>query len=98
MQARTIIDRIEIEPQTGIIGVRMRKQVVDDAGNVLVNDYHRTSIEPGANPAEHMAAVNTHLETMGFPPVPAEDADVMNKAIKPLAAIRTERAKRQKNR
>ena len=75
MQTRTIVDRIEIEPQTGNVAVRMLKQIVDDSGRVLASEYHRTSIAPHADPAGQMAAVNAHLDTMGYPPVPDESVE-----------------------
>lgn len=92
MQKRTIIDQIEIQPQTGIIGVRMRKQVIDDDGTVLVSDYHRTVIEAGTDPAAQMAAVNVHLGMMGWPAVKSEDRAVLDQAIAPLEAMRATKA------
>ena len=45
MQARTIIDRIKIEPQTGNVGVRMRKQLVADNDKMMSSEYHWTMID-----------------------------------------------------
>jgi hypothetical protein len=93
MQTRTIIDRIEIEPQTGNVGVRMRKQVITDDGTLIANDYHRTVIDAGADPAAQMAAVNAHLATMGFPAAKSEDVAVLNAAVTPLASHRAAKAR-----
>ena len=73
MQTRTILDRIEIEPQTGTIAVRMLKQIADESGKVLGSEYHRTSIGPDTDPVVQMAAVNAHLATMGYPALSEED-------------------------
>ena len=67
MHTRTILDRIEIEPQTGNITLRLLKQVANDDGTVLASDYHRTSIAPDADADVHLAAVNAHLIKMGYP-------------------------------
>jgi len=88
MQTRTIIDRIEIEPQTGNVGVRMLKQIIDDQGLVLSSQYHRTVIDAGTDPAAQMAAVNVHLGTMGYPAVKVEDRAVLDAAIAPLGSLR----------
>lgn len=89
MQKRTIIDRIEIELQTGNVGVRMLKQIIEDDGvTVLSSDYHRTMIDASGDPAATMSAVNAHLAMMGYPSVKAEDHAVLNSAIGPLASVR----------
>jgi hypothetical protein len=64
---RTIIDVIEIT-RIGHIQIRFRKELVED-GKVLSSDYHRTSIEIGGSIDQQMAAVNTHLQAMGWPAV-----------------------------
>lgn len=73
MHTQTILDRIEIEPQTGNIAIRMLKQIADEHGTVLASAYHRTSIAANADPATQMAAVNEHLVTMGYPALSESD-------------------------
>src|SRR5262245_25682331 len=73
MHARTILDRIEIEPQTGNVSVRMMKQVANDDGTVLASDYHRTSIAADADLDAHMSTVNGHLVKMGYPALSEAD-------------------------
>lgn len=93
MQKRTIIDRIEIEPQTGNVGVRMLKQIVDDDGStILASDYHRAMIDASGDPVSAMTAVNAHLAMMGFPSVKAEDHAALNAAIAPLSSLRSAKA------
>jgi hypothetical protein len=91
MQTRTIIDKIEIEPQTGNVGVRMKKQIVE-GDMVLAEQYHRTTIDSGADPAAQVALVNAHLATMGYPPIRNEDVAVLHSALAPLAALRAAKA------
>jgi hypothetical protein len=74
MHTRTILDRIEIEPQTGNVAVRILKQIADQSGQVLASPIHRTSLAPKTHLATHMAAVNAHLAAMGYPAL--SDADV----------------------
>ena len=92
MQARTVIDRIEIEPQTGNVGVRMLKQIVADDGSVLSSQYHRTMIGAATDPAQQMAAVNVHLGTLGFPAVKNEDLVVLDTVLAPLESYRATKA------
>jgi len=97
MQKRTIIDRIEIEPQTGNIAVRMRKQVVDDDGAVLASEYHRAMIEAElADPAALLALVDGHLATLGFPAVKAEDRAVLDTALATFDSLRAEKAQEKR--
>ncbi len=93
MEKRTIIDRIEIDPQTGIVGVRMLKQIIDDDGKtVLASEYHRTTITASADPAAQIAAVNTDLSRKGFATAKVEDVAVLNSALAPLASLRSTKA------
>jgi len=99
MQLRTIIDRIEIEPQTGNVGIRIRKQMIDETkvdpitgdNIVLASEYHRTMISPEMIPAIQINAVNTHLAKMGFPAIKTEDNTLLDSLISDsvLTALRT---------
>jgi hypothetical protein len=72
---RTIVDQIEIT-RTGHIGIRFRKEVVED-GRALSSDFHRTGIEIGGDIDAQMSAVNADLQSKGWPAVdPAEYAEV----------------------
>ena len=64
-----IIDQIEVT-KNGTIQIRMHKLSSD--GDMLGN--HRTSIEPGGDIDAQIAAVNAHMGSEGFAPIP--DADV----------------------
>lgn len=91
MQTRTIIDRIEIEPQTGTTFVRMLKQIVD-GDRVLSSEYHRTTFPPDGDVAAQAAVVNAHLATMGFPSVSLEDEAILRKTISLLTTHRAPKA------
>ena len=64
-----IIDQIEVT-KNGTIQIRMHKLSSD--GDMLGN--HRTSIAPGGDIDAQIAAVNAHMGSEGFAPIP--DADV----------------------
>ena len=64
-----IIDQIEVT-KNGTIQIRMHKLSSD--GDMLGN--HRTAIEPGGDIDVQIAAVNAHMGSEGFAPIP--DADV----------------------
>jgi len=90
MLARTIIDRIEIEPQTGNVGVGMKKQVLaDDGVTVLSEQFHRTMLAPGTDAADQMSRVNVHLGMMGFPAVKTEDRAVLDTALGAIETLRS---------
>ncbi len=72
IEQRTIIDQIEIT-HGGVIQIRFAKQIVD-GDTVLASEWHRSSIEPGGDPAAQMAAVNSHLTQMGRLPVSDKDS------------------------
>lgn len=92
MQKTTIMDRIEIEPQTGHVGVRFRKEVVDDNGKVLASEYHRVMIDPDADPEALMTAGNDHLGAMGYPAAKDGDMAVLSTVVTPLASHRAAKA------
>ncbi|MCW5697244.1 MAG: hypothetical protein KIS96_11010 [Bauldia sp.] len=67
----THLDAIQFEG-TGTLLIRLRKRTSLD-GEVLKEDWHRTSIPPGESVEMQMAAVNDHLHSMGFDQLPAEE-------------------------
>jgi hypothetical protein len=74
---QTIIDQIEIT-RYGSIQIRFAKVVVED-DQVLVSEYHRTSIEPGGDIQAQMDAVNAHLTgSLKAAPVIAKDIAYIN--------------------
>lgn len=69
---RTIrLGQIEMR-SNGSVGVKLMKQVEED-GEVLFSEPHRTEILQGGDVDAQMDVVNQHLEAMGYPAVPAGD-------------------------
>jgi hypothetical protein len=60
---QTIIDQTEIT-RDGMIQIRFGLLLVED-GNVIDTKWHRTSIPPGTDVDAQIAAVNTHLLSLG---------------------------------
>ena len=79
----TILDRIEVETQTGNIFVRLKKEGGARDG------WHRTVIAPNVAAADQMAAVNMHIGSMGYPAVTPAD---MAKIVAVMALIAQVRA------
>jgi hypothetical protein len=85
MEAKTTLHKLEIEPATGRIFVRLLKEVTN--GNaVIFSEPHRFVVEPQENQA-HLSeltalfdAVNHHLEGMGFPAMSAENIETISAA------------------
>ena len=67
---RTILDQIEI-CAGGTIQVRLLKQIVSGDA-VLQSQPHRTALEPGADCAAQLIALNAHLSELGFAALAAE--------------------------
>ena len=65
-----IIDQIEVT-QNGTIQIRMHK-LSSDGDNI---GNHRTSIAPGGDIDAQVAAVNNHMATENFAPIPQADVD-----------------------
>lgn len=63
LSKRTVVDKREIT-ESGVIQVRLRKEVVED-DNVLAFEYHRFCVSPGEDLSVILAAVNAHLLSTG---------------------------------
>lgn len=68
MKKQTTVNAVTIL-DTGRIEVRFAKQVIDDDGSVLANEWHRVAIEPGVDVDAIMAVVNEHLGLLKCEPV-----------------------------
>lgn len=79
LSRKTVVDQIEVR-RDGTIQVRLGLLVMDGEAEIHCQ-WHRTAIEPGGDVDEQIAAVNTHLESMGHLPVPDED-------LKPLKDVK----------
>jgi hypothetical protein len=55
------IDQINVTPE-GVIEIRLCYTEIENGREVT--KFHRTSVEPGADPREQMAIVNKHLRAM----------------------------------
>lgn len=93
MEKMTIIDRIEIEPMTGNVGVRMKKIVLDDDGSVLSEQYHRAMIGPETDVDAYMRVVGEHLLQMKYPDVHAPHRAVLDDALLAPAITQIRQAK-----
>lgn len=84
MHKQTVIDQIEIT-RDGSVQIRMAKEVIDDDGSVLSQEWHRTSLPPGGDIDLQMATVNEHLTT-GLNCAPVEASDIARvKSYLPIA-------------
>lgn len=89
MEKRVIIDQITYDLKNGgHTLIRFCKQIVDDDGTVLSEQYHRTSVAPGGDVEAQMATVNDHLENgMKVGKVSADEVQLLvdlDTAIKPM--------------
>jgi hypothetical protein len=75
MEKRVIIDQITIDVKNGGHRLyRFCKQIVDDDGTVLSEQYHRTAVAPDGDDDAQMEIVNTHLrDGMKVGEIVAED-------------------------
>lgn len=82
IEKKTILNRGEIDFETNIIGVRLAKIIVED-GVELSREWHRTSIEPGADIDSQLIAINAHLASMNNAEIDTTEIDRL-KAIIPV--------------
>lgn len=78
---QTILSQIEIT-NSGIIQVRLAKQIVDGAA-VISSEWHRTGVSVGGDVDAQFAAVAADLGGLGWPPV--NPADIQR--VKDHAAV-----------
>lgn len=85
----TALHSVSVDPNTGIISVKLRK---------ADGEWHRTTIEPGADPAERLSAVNTHLAAMKQPTIKQSDVAAINEGAAPFTALRAQKAQEARER
>jgi len=67
MARQAVVNQREIT-ETGVIQVRIAKQVID-AGEVVASSWHRCAFTPGCDVDGTIAAVDTDLTNQGYGPV-----------------------------
>lgn len=95
MQARTIIDHLEIDLQNGHMFLRLLKQVQADNGEIISSRYHRSVLNPGGSPSTVLADTNAQLAAQGFPNIASADVTVLNTVVTALASWRATKAAEQ---
>ena len=78
-EKKALLDLIQFADD-GTILVRMKKKISVD-GEIMKEEFHRTSITPGTDPVAQMADVNNHLVTMGFSPVPENELTLLSAVV-----------------
>ncbi len=71
LERKTLVDQVEIR-RDGTIQVRLLKAIVD-GDTIVASEYHRLSLEPGAQLEVAAKVVNDSLATMGAAVVSAEE-------------------------
>lgn len=89
MEKRVVVDQITIDVRSGgHTLLRFCKQIVDDDGTVLSEQYHRTSVAPGGDVAAQLELVDDHLtHRMKVGSIVPDDKQMaidIDEAIKPL--------------
>lgn len=67
MYKQTSINQIEIT-EGGTVQFRIALDIMDGE-TIAARKWHRSAVENGGDVDAQMAAVNAHLESMGWPPV-----------------------------
>lgn len=73
IERKTALEQPELH-RSGILGIKIAKLLVDN-GVEIDCQWHRTSIEAGADVNAQICAVNAHLEVMGYPALSQADVD-----------------------
>lgn len=82
MFKQSIIESIEIK-RDGSINLKVGKQIVDDDGTVLMNEWHRQSLPPGSDINKALTDINADLQSKNFAPV-AQDEVQKVKNLEPV--------------
>jgi hypothetical protein len=83
---KTVVDQIEIR-RDGSTNIRFGLLILDGDEEIQTS-WHRTSVPAGGNVDTQIAAVESHLETMGHPAIETADKTRAKAAI---AAVRSSR-------
>lgn len=78
MIKKTVIEQIEIQPETGHVSVRLHKRLMD-GDTVVASGNHRAMLEPDTDIGACADAVNNHLLRMGEAPVAASEWEQVKK-------------------
>src|SRR5262245_40798029 len=89
MEKRVIPDQVTIDFKNGGIRLyRFVKQVVDDDGTVIAEQFHRTSVMPDGDDAAQLELVNAHLEQgMKVGKLSDEDVSLMLEVVAPAKRV-----------
>lgn len=75
LERKTRLEAIQFA-ENGTLMVRIQKRTILD-GEVLKEEWHRTSVPPNVSAEAQMAEVNKHLQAMGFEAVPDDGAAIV---------------------
>lgn len=79
IEKKTIIDQIEVT-RTGHVQIRFGLLVLEDDVE-LASQWHRTSVEPGGNVDNQLAAVNAHLQQMNKAQIETTDIPKLKQIV-----------------
>ena len=79
IEASVVVDIIDVHP-TGTLQIRFLKRLRDTVNGEVVEGWHRTTVDPGVNPAQQIAAVSAHLQSMGLPAIIEAEAAAIRAA------------------
>src|SRR5215216_3546257 len=74
IEKRVFVHTIEIDPQTGSVGLRLAKMLFEDGQLIGEPAWHRTSVAADQTVADAVAGVNAHMAQLKWPQI--EPADV----------------------
>jgi hypothetical protein len=77
IKKRTFVHTIEIDPQTGAIGLRLAKIVFEDGEPLGEPGWHRAWVAPTQSVAEAVMAVNSHLAQLKWPEIEPADLSIV---------------------
>lgn len=93
---RTVLSRVEIEPQSGSVFFKLEKQIVE--GDVVVSaEPHRSVVDCDVDPIIQVDLVNNHLrESLRYPEIGSADIKLIVDACASAESVRAAaRARRQ---
>lgn len=73
VQRITKMSQVTVDFASGVVLLKMEKQIIDDDGSILFSEPHRTSVAAGGDLYLQMALVNSNLVQMKFDPIPLDE-------------------------
>lgn len=86
-ETKTILRQTELLRGPKVVQVKLMKEILDHNGNVIFSQPHRFTIDESTDLDAQVAAVNAHLEEMGYPHISDEAKDAISADVRSVRGV-----------